>query len=210
MNIDKKLYFFIHIPRTSGTFIKQSIKKTTHKNINIIFYENYKIVGNNQNNIIKEHISIFNLKKKITKDNLNKIQFFTIVRNPYERLYSLWKFFSNNVTLKIQLDIDFIAENYEDFVYEYYQGYYDGYYIFQPQTYFLRGENIENIKIIKYEDRNKINDFLCQNNVENFKDIINQSSKKFLQDYHLVYNDSMKEMVYIKLKDEFTSFGYFK
>ena len=30
------------------------------------------------------------------------------------------------------------------------------------------------------------------------------------QDYHLVYNDKMKEMVYNKLEDEFISFGYIK
>jgi hypothetical protein len=206
--MNKKLYFLVHIPRTSGSFIKKTIKESIHNNPHIIFYE-FKCEKNNiQRNVVGEHITIFNLKRIISQENLNKIHFFTIVRNPYDRLYSLWKFFVNNGYIKKRISIDFIPENFEQFIVEYCDGYYEGHYTFQSQLYFLKGEKMKKIKIIKFEDREKINQFLECNGVKKSELIINSSSTKFTKDYTEMYNNSMKKMVFTKLKEEFDMFNY--
>lgn len=200
MKSNKKIFCFIHIPRTSGFSIKKNIDKSDG---NIIYYNE----KSKSTPILSSHITIFNLKEKLTDENKKNLNFFTVVRNPYDRIYSLWKYFKVDARKKMINDSN-LPDSFEDFIINYYNGYYDGYYVFQSQEYFLKGEKIENIKILKYENRYEIKKFLLENNVlyDDFR--INHSPLTQYGTYEEVYSDNMKEMVYDKLQNEFNLFSY--
>ena len=206
--MNKKVYIFVHIPRTSGTFLKQQITNSNHDNPNIIFCKHQLDRNSFPNNFKGQHATIFDLKKKFSPENYNKIQFFTIVRNPYDRLYSLWKFLVNRMDIYKQLPLDRKPDTFEKFVEEYCEGYYEGHCVFQSQLYFLKGEQLDKIKIIKYEERDKIDEFLRCNKVKTSETIVNASPPAFPENYKEAYTEDMKDMVYKKLKEEFDLFNY--
>jgi hypothetical protein len=201
-----KIYLYVHIPKTSGLYVKTSI--LGNKKSNIIFYD-YKVIENNSTqNMMNEHAKISKIKKSISSENLKHIKFFTIVRNPYDRLYSLWKFFLPKKDEVINPFGILLPKDFEEFVYDYCNGFYDKFHLMQPQQYFLEGESIKNIKILKFEERKKINAFLKNNNAFIGDIKMNETSSIQEKEYSDAYNDAMKDVVYNKLKEEFILFNY--
>jgi hypothetical protein len=206
--VNKKIYIFVHIPRTSGTFLKSQTEKSINDIPNIIFCPKWLKIDSFLTNFKEQHPTIFILKKMISPKNYDKVQFFTIVRNPYDRLYSMWKYFVDREDIYKQMYLNYKPETFEKFIEEYCEGYYDGHYIFQSQLYFLKGEQLDKIKIIKFEDREEINNFLIYNKVQTSEIIINASPKVIPENYIDAYTKDMKDMVYKKLKEEFDLLNY--
>jgi hypothetical protein len=205
-NTESNLFIFIHIPKTSGRYMKKIIIENNKFDKKINFHS----VQNPSPMWIpsSDHISIKELKKLINEDYLNYIKFFTIVRNPYNRLYSLWHFLKYGDTEKDNIPLStgsfYLPEDFKKFIEYYCEGDYDCHYIFQSQLFFIKGEELSNIKILKYEDRNLINQFLNESKIEIKPNNVKQKN------YMDFYTEEMKEMVYNKLKEEFTTFNYSK
>lgn len=193
-------YLFIHIPKTAGTFVKKIIDSNEdNKNI---FYLKSKT---DSQSIIESHYSIRFVKKNF--NNLNKIKFFTIVRNPYDRIYSIWKYLkdADNITNSLLCKVE---NNFSDFITEMRSDFYDSFYFFSPQHYFLQGEELNNIEIFKFEDINtKLKDFLTQQNYTWSNQKINVTNGPSWEE---VYTQEMKEIVYNKYQKDFEIFNYLK
>jgi hypothetical protein len=167
----KKVYIYIHIPKTAGMFIKNLISK--HE-------ENSKIFDpfTNVNDFsipVKNAPTIKFVKQQLPAANSDDVGFFVIVRNPYDRIYSMW------------------------------QGDYNNFYFMQSQLNFIQGEDINNLKLFKYEDMDSIRSFLQNCNVGWSEDKINNIPGPSYKD---VYTPEMVEIIKTKYKDEFDILGY--
>ncbi len=191
------LYFYIHIPRTSGMSIKEQIKRNADKSTIIT---SSLINLSSYNKFCSQHMTVSEIKNQIKVENLKYIKFFTIVRNPYDRVFSLWSMFKPPFLVENFLDV---PSSFDEFVYKYFNSAYSQNYYFESQLFYLKGEELSNIKIIKYENRYEIVKFLNDNYVEYNNKIINKS-----YDDKIIYSNEIKNMLYGKLQDEFALLNY--
>jgi hypothetical protein len=192
---EKQKLIFIHIPRTGGTSI---------------FFNNTYIQFNTNFNEIEtklKHLDIKNFRfhskspfthlafteyEKYTKTNKYKI--FTIIRNPYDRIFSYYKY--HIYKLKINQEISSLDSEAEKF--NKYLNYFlkdKKYLTYKTQTSFLVNNDKvidPSIKIIKYENLNEEIKNLPRLNVSidfiSKKDIYIQENieivkKHFLEDF---------------------------
>lgn len=89
-----KIYCYIHIPKNSGTFIRKTIKNNKKNKIII------KLWGCESTPHDKAHIPFMLKNKYINNLNLENINYYTYVRNPYDRIISA--FFYKNERKKIK------------------------------------------------------------------------------------------------------------
>lgn len=199
--MDKKIYCFIHIPKTSGSFIKQLILLNQKTHFFTFYNHNLKRkILDSPFKLRYEHLTLDEIKSKINPNTDISISYFSIVRNPYDRIYSIWNFFKDNNFN--DESIPKLPDNYKDFLLNYCSGVYDDHYLFKSQIQFL-GNNSDDVKIFKYENRLEINNFFQHygiNNIEN----------KPLNSYESFYDEKMKNILYDKLEEEFNTFNYLK
>jgi hypothetical protein len=192
---EKQKLIFIHIPRTGGTSI---------------FFNNTYIEFDKKNNEVETKLNHLDIKdfrfhsknsfthlrftayEKYTKTNKYKI--FTIIRNPYDRIFSYYKY--HIYKLKINKEILSLNNEFEKF--NKYLNFYlknKQYLVYRTQKYFLLNEHQvidPKIKIIKYENLNqeiknlpKLNasiNFIFKKNVYN-QENIEIVKKHFLEDF---------------------------
>tara|TARA_Y100000589_G_C27180307_1_gene640462 strand:- start:222 stop:992 length:771 start_codon:yes stop_codon:yes gene_type:complete len=84
---DKKKYIFIHIPKTGGMTIKETIK-SQDKDIKNMEKIKLKYNINNYFYISREYHYTYNELKNYLQNDFNNYFKFAFVRNPYDRLYS--------------------------------------------------------------------------------------------------------------------------
>lgn len=86
---------FIHVPKTSGTYIENKMRKLTIK-------------INNEYQRLKGHTPY----KEIYEENIAHYTFFTVVRNPYDRIISTFNHYKNpKMNQYISWKKDFNSEN---------------------------------------------------------------------------------------------------
>lgn len=198
--MDKKLYIHIHIPKTAGSFIKKL-------NPPKIFYPNFNVRSGG----LVHHFTIEFLKKYLPAVCDERVGIFTTVRNPYSRIYSLWKWLRKDPTEKGggvfgETYQPLVTDDFETFVKDLCNDYYLGYYGVQSQLYYIKGNKDVNFQFFKLEEQEKLKDFLvnsCGATWSNKK--VNETPG---EDYRTVYTPEMVEMVETKFKDEFEAFGY--
>lgn len=110
MKFDKDKIIFIHIPRTAGTYIEKHLckkykcerkwPKPNKKNL----FGLYKIKDDNY--LTLQHLTLNEMiKYQFINKNIENQYIFTIIRNPYDRIVSLYKnWFKKYKTLDIFLD----------------------------------------------------------------------------------------------------------
>ena len=86
-----KRCIFIHIPKTAGTSIEYSFKKVKLKG------EKVKKHPKTKHHTLEEYKDQF-------PEEFNNYYKFTVVRNPWEREYSLWKFMNETYKKKMSLN----------------------------------------------------------------------------------------------------------
>lgn len=197
---------FIHIPKTGGTIIENSLKKICGQSI----YSNTKnnLLPEPYNTISLQHqiyTTLYEYKNKLNIDFEN-VKIFSVVRNPYDRIISdlFWrsvidkKFLVNKNSTPDKI-FDIIKNNYL------YRSDYDNHNI--PQYKFVTDKNgdlIPNIKIFKTETLNKdneiINDYLKVN-----LNIINKNVNK---DYSKYLNKDSINLINEFYKKDFELFNY--
>jgi hypothetical protein len=198
--MDKKLYIHIHIPKTAGNFIK-ALKATK------IFYPELKLV----NGGIEHHFTVGFLKKYLPAICNEKVGVFTIVRNPYSRVYSLWKWLSRKTEeggggTFGDIYQPLVTDDFETFVKDLCDDYYLGYYGVQSQIYYIKGYEDINFEFFKLEETEKLKDFLVNSCGATWStEKVNESPG---ENYRTVYTPEMVEMVKTKFKEEFKTFGY--
>jgi hypothetical protein len=206
---------YIHIPRTSGSYIEDClckkydyIKNWPEPNINNLFGL-YKV--NDNNYLTLQHLT---LNEMIKYDFIKKIdgQFiFTIIRNPYDRVISLYKnWFNTYNTLDLfleeleKLDLDnyqykgIITEN-KDFNYlNMTTNLKDIKYFVLPQYYYISNNENYKVNIIKYEEIEKLNDILD----------LNLKFKK--NEEKCILTENQKNKIYKIYKIDFDNFDFIK
>lgn len=104
MFFDKQKIIFVHIPKTGGSSLEYAICKNIYKidnqnNVNILSYKNFTINGMFKNNVWGKpnghpHSYISEYSKYLKLEEFLK---FTILRNPYEQIRSLYNQIRKNI-----------------------------------------------------------------------------------------------------------------
>ena len=186
--MDNRKFNFIHIPKTGGLSVFRSLKKAG--------------VFHNKQRTLHRLAS-----ERLNDDDINNAINFSIVRNPYSRMRSLYdyyyhykyEFISGNVSFK-----KFVM-TFED---EYYKKYYPFYTCYD---YLIDNEgNIMVDHIIKFESLNSdYNDFCNKFNITNDLMHINKNIYKPKNvDYKNMYDEEMKEVIERIFKKDFETFNY--
>jgi len=198
--MEKKVYIYIHIPKTAGMFIKDLILKS-EKNSKI--FDPF-IDINDFTTPVKNTPTIQFVKKMLPAANSDQVGFFVVVRNPYDRIYSMWKWLRQNGVIG-SFDFPAVPNTFKEFVIQLGQGDYDNFYFMQSQLNYTEGENINELKLFKFEDINSIKSFLQSCNVGWSEKKINNVPGPNYKD---VYTSEMIEIVKTKFKEEFEIFEY--
>jgi hypothetical protein len=196
-----KGWIYFHIPKTAGLFINSRISesKNTSKILTPFIY------NSNYNTLLSSHPTISFVRKHLEMSNDERIGFFTTVRNPYDRIYSLWKW-SRRCGSSVSLEFPDVEENFEDFVISLDNGKYDINYFMQKQIFFLKGGEDRHVKIIKFENLNTEGKIFLEENGVTWSDIKVNVTPGI--NYIDAYTTISKNIVKEKYKEEFELFNY--
>ena len=191
---------FIHIPKTGGTVIENSIKK--HANQTLYSGKTNTLLDSPYNNISLQHqvyTTLYEFKNRL-HINFDNIKIFCVVRDPYDRIISdlFWyglieTHFDSNQVYHV------IKNNYL------HRTDLDNHNI--PQYKFITDENgklITNIKILKTETLNEENDEL--NIFLEFD--VNIKQPNVNKDYSKYLNNESISLINIFYKTDFELFNY--
>lgn len=200
MKFNKDLIVFIHIPRTSGTYIEGKLclkynckNKWPNPNIDNLFGL-YKI--NDNNYLTLQHLTLNEMiKYKFINKNIDGQYIFTVIRNPYDRVISLYKnWFNKYKTLDLFLDeleklgLDDYQHNgiiTKNKFFNYLNmtsKLADIKYFTLPQYYYIINNEDYKVNIIKYDEIETLNKILKLNlkfkpNKEISKNVLTESQK---------------------------------
>lgn len=216
MKFNKDLIVHIHIPRTAGSYIEDNLSQKYNckkhwpgPNINNLFGL-YKI--NDNNYLTLQHLTLNEMiKYNFINKNIDSQFIFTIIRNPYDRITSLYKnWFNKYKTLDLfldeieKLDLDnyqhngIITENKNFNYINMTSNLRDIKYFVLPQYYFISNNENYKVNIIKYEEIEMLNKILKLN--LKFK---RKKSK-------IVLTKSQKDKIYNIYKIDFDKFNFKK
>lgn len=225
----KKKLIFIHIPKCAGNSISENFYdkstfdlhnlSTQNTFIKFLYYKNNimnKIIHNlcviNFSNMIDEKYLIAHLpmnlyvnKGLITKEQYRQYYSFAVIRNPYDRFYSMYKFLYSSLKLT---PIDFVS--YVKNIFKNKDND-NRYHFFQPQYIFICDKNYNLVidKIIRFENL----DFEYSKLVKKYKlnklYHLNKSDDVIGFD-NFYSNNFIKKNVYKLYKKDFEIFNYEK
>lgn len=215
MKFDEDKIVFIHIPRTSGSYIERELcskyncqlnwPESNEKNL----FGLYKVKDNHY--LTLQHLTLNEMiKYEFINKNIENQFIFTVIRNPYDRvasLYSNWfgKYESFDIFLdeleKLNLDEyphDGIVTNNDDFNYiNMTSNLSDIKYFVLPQYYYIDNNEDYKVNIIKYDEIETLNDKLNLN--IKFKDSSNYN-----------FTENQKNKIYNIYKIDFEKFNFIK
>lgn len=192
MPLYKNNVLFIHIPKTSGTYIEKQLK-------------NYEIGNNfgyvNSMSTYKQHLT-FMQYKELYGDIFNNSLIFTIIRNPYDRLYSAYKQRYKSSSDPYLIDM-MKSDNFEDFVLNKLEKILHNGNTHKgnithilPQSNFIQ-HCMNYVKIIKYENLNSLSTILKDNDL-NVDIIFNNTNDNYICNY----NDLMINKIQMLYKSD--------
>ena len=228
--LHKKKIIFIHIPKCAGTSIlinflnksafKNHIYGTTSNFIKLLYFKynltNYilhKLSFLENNNLIDNKYLIthlpFKLYKKmgiVNKKQINEYFSFSVVRNPYNRFFSMFKFLNDSLNFTPMQFISYVEDIFKNKSSD------NRYQFFQPQYKFI------------YSKKNKllVNELLRFENLEEeYKEMLKKNKLKLTPLKHLNKSKEMnlnilyktkgiKKRIYNLYKKDFLLFDYLK
>ena len=184
---------FIHIPRTSGTNFEHILGFHDHKEWRTSNYEN--LFGlDKKTRIMLQHATysqILNINPTFLKDII-----VTIVRHPYTRVHSLYKYFKKH-------------DNIDDFLDMLENGRIESYFYQQQYKYLYNNNSLIDCDIIRFEHFTEdFNLFKKKYNL-NIKNIFNEKLQK--NKFEKVTNsltDKQKQRIKNLYKKDFELFNY--
>jgi hypothetical protein len=197
--------FFIHIPKTGGTSVENYLYKKYNykKNINTLFTT---INQKSSVKINKHSLQHMTYQEIIDSDvledyNLNDITFFSIVRNPYDRIVSelfyIGRINLNSSKEKIEKEIKFfINDNYL----------YDNHKLPQYLFLTLNKKLVKSIKVLKMET---LNDDMYNYGYIDFNEDANKTNRIKIN-YQSLLTNNAKKIIYDYYKKDFELFNYEK
>lgn len=141
-----RIYGYLHIPKTSGRYIRRKIKQ----------YNNIVFEGWDKKIIDKYKIDLAHVPCELiykVYNNLSDISFFTIVRNPYDRFISAFKY-KTLKTPNALSDINYYIKYILQYI-KFDNKFRCKYIHYYPQHKFLDCDL--NISVTKYEDLHQKN-----------------------------------------------------
>lgn len=198
---DKKAWIYIHIPKTAGKFIKSRIEESKDTSKIVIPFANNSTCPV----LFKYHSNISFVRQQIELANDHRIGFVVVVRNPYDRMYSMWKWLRLHGMIG-NLDLPQVEEKFEDYLLNLKSGKYDMCYFMQNQTFFFTGGEDRFVKTMKFEELNTtVKTFFESNGViwSDEKENVTEG-----RNYYEVYNNTMRDIVIERCNEEFEKFNY--
>jgi hypothetical protein len=216
MKFNNDLIIFIHIPRTSGSYIEDSLCKKYNINIKwpesntLNLYGLYKM--NHNHYLTLQHLTLHEMiKYNFINQNINEPYIFTIIRNPYDRFVSIY-----NHLNKLYSTLDLLLDAVEKIGIEYYphtgiitenkdfnyknmtSRLSDIKYFVLPQYYYITNNENYKVNIIKYE------------NIETLNDILKINLKFDKKNTKFVLSENQKTRIYNIYKIDFDTFNFIK
>ena len=196
--ISKKL-IFIHVPKSAGTSVKISLKKFTKE----------QIFPGIKNFTHQSFSQIVNINKTITHNRTS----FAVVRNPYERFVSIYRFVNRPIKLKKWFgrkaeEVAYNIDTFEKFIDLFFMPVklWQGKNHFTPQFEWVDGVDC----VFKINEKDKLNSFLKEFGVlepiGHFNKQKNYSgNNKMYKDY---YNQNTKKIISKHFKKDLDIFKY--
>ena len=175
MKFDKDKIIFIHIPRTAGSYVESQLCEKYNCNLRwpesneINLFGLYKVKDNHY--LTLQHLTLNEMiKYKFINKNIENQFIFTIIRNPYDRVLSLYKnWFKKYKTLDIFLDElqklnldkyqhNGIVTNNPNFNYtNMTRNLSEIKYFVLPQYYYIDNNENYKVNIVKYDEMETLN-----------------------------------------------------
>lgn len=178
---------FIHIPKTAGFAVISCLKKLD------VLKQGYDYL---------RHV----IARNIIKPNDKKCVIMSIVRNPYDRLYSIYEFYKKKRT-----DID-KDETFENFIIKFEEKYYLKKEQFDTCYNYLTDKDGEfmTTDIIKFENLHSEYDMFCKKyGIENNLIELNKNELKDNEiEWSKLYNEEMQKVVNKIFCKDFETFNY--
>lgn len=208
VNHEKK-FVFLHIPKTAGT----SVGTTLNKNFGI--YDPYEGFGIHHD--------------ELTEEILEEYFVFTFVRNPWDRLYSHYKFRKwMNKFVSFDFAVRHLDEAYKlRFEYDVEMNtptltsakeradWYGEYVHIPSQVEFLKGKYNDNLNKIPYidyigrvENLNEDFKYVCNHLGLKYSDIPHLNKSEGSKHYREVYTEDLRDFVAAKYQDDIEMFNY--
>ena len=192
VNFDKKL-ILIHIPKTSGMILQDKLKMR----------HGMLTSGNNcKNGRTKQHYTLELILEVLKENNLNykDFNFFTIIRNPYDRFISVYNQYPGNndfcemINKKNKEEFaDYLIERINNEGYDFFN--YGSYHQFQPMWMYIENNQNINLNIIDLNSNNYI-EFLKKYDIDTTKIRINR----------YIISDNLRNKIDIIYKKDFDLF----
>ena len=199
-----KKFIYIKNSKVAGTSVEAYFERyclDSNKNIKVVEKRNteitkFGIIGNREDGISNKFYNLMSaneIKKLINKDIFNSYFKFCVVRNPYDKMVSLYNMLKNRNKLEI---------SFEEFCKKYHCINYKRYFINNKSCidFYIKFENLK-------EDLEKV----CNNlNIKFDYSLLPKFKTQFRKDndYKKYYTEETKKIVYEKHIKEFKMFNY--
>lgn len=212
---NKHKLIFIHIPKTGGLSM-MSMLEIEHKSENLYGVirdnESFPITGSHCS--ILQHLSALEVKK-LCPEYFDSYHKFTVVRNPYDRIVSIYNY-QQHLGINHHLHDPswsfgyFVRNLRKNFLKIREVSSHNGYCHFIPQIDFIYDKNTLLVDaIIKFEDYSRqVSEFLKRFRINSNMVYENVSSKNVL--WHDMYTPELKDIVYSIYEQDFIKLNYRK
>lgn len=184
---NKRKIIFIHVPRTGGTSVKAALEFGRSKRRGIGYHERWDLVKQSDPIAWQEYFK------------------FSIVRNPWDRVYSIYTYYRYGGKKVTKVDPSKMPSSFGDFVYDL-AGNLDKLGIGYTQSEFI-GEELDFVLRFEYlrEDFSKMCE-LANIRPEPYLPHARRSERE--EDYFFQYSRHMREIVAFYFKEDIERFNY--
>lgn len=110
-------FIFVHVPKTAGTSLKQHFRRYAgREDVHIVVWDDMSTVGPNHRSVLKKHSTAMEIRAAIGKETFNQFFKFAVVRNPFARVVSIYRFLKYKFRGWERADVMDGFESLEDFV----------------------------------------------------------------------------------------------
>ena len=209
---EKNNFLFIHVPKTGGNSLQNILQKFSEdevvcNNSKHDGVERFEVLSNEYKT--KKHSRLWQYKKAIDRDVYERLFKFTVVRNPWDMMVSMY--FSPHRGVESWVRADFLKllkkrPVFRDFVVE--MNVKERLFRQVGMATMGKTDLLANIDfVLKFENLQNDFDFLCSklNIPKSTLPVRNKSKRSHYSHY---YDNDLKERVYDKFKEEIDYFGY--